>query len=61
MKYQVAVRHTITNIFIVEADSKEKAMRLALDDDDADYVTHIDNIEGDTECHYSDVTEQEKE
>ena len=57
MKYNVPVTYKITNIYIVEANSKEEAMNLALNYEDSDYITHIEINESDAECYYPDITE----
>jgi len=60
MKFIVPVRTTTTEIYRVEAENAEEAMNLALEDNDPDYVTCIDLIEGDSECQFRDIY-QEKE
>jgi len=60
MKFIVPVRTITTEIYRVEAENAEEAMNLALEDNDPDYVTCIDLIEGDSECQFRDIY-QEKE
>lgn len=61
MKYRVPVVRRVTEILIVEANSKEEAMFLAEDDDDSDYVTHEETIDGDPEVYYPDITVVQEE
>lgn len=57
MLYRVPVTQRVTTIFHVEAESKEEAMNLALEDEDDDYVRRMEEIDGDPEVYYPDITE----
>lgn len=57
MKFRVPVKIVVTEIFEVEADSKEEAMNLVLEDDDKDYCKSIGLVYGDPEVYYPDIYE----
>jgi hypothetical protein len=54
-KFRVPVKTVVTEIFIVEAENKEEAMDLAIENGDTDYCKSIDLIDGDSEVYYPDI------
>lgn len=54
--FRVPVKIVITEIYHVKADSKGEAIELAIENEDEDYCTLIEETEGDRGVYFPDVS-----